>query len=68
MRNMKYLKLYEAFDSEILSGTVKFLTKQSKNTFLSKVTDICNRLDFPLSRLDDTLFKYLPYNSNNGQA
>ena len=62
MRNMKYLKLYEAFDSEILSGTVKFLTKQSKNTFLSKVTDICNRFDFPLSRLDDTLFKYLPYN------
>lgn len=58
---MKYIKLYEAFDSEILSGTVKFLDKSAKRVFLSDIKDICTRFDFPLSKLNDSLFKYLPY-------
>jgi len=60
---MKYLKLYEAFESNILSKTLKYLSKGSKNSFLIEVKQICDEMDFPYSKLSDEYFEYLPFNN-----
>ena len=59
---MKYLKLYEAFESNILSKTLKYLSKKSKEKFLKDVKQICDEMDFPYSKLSDEYFEYLPFN------
>lgn len=59
---MKYIKLFEAFDSNILSKTLKHINKDSRNKFLEKVKAICESKDFPVSKLSDDLFRYLPFN------
>ena len=60
---MKYLKLYEAFESNILSKTLKYLSKGSKESFLKEVKQICDEMDFPYSKLSDEYFEYLPFNN-----
>ena len=60
---MKHLKLFESFESNILSKTLKYLSKSSRNNFLNEVKRICGELDFPLSKLTDDYFEYLPFNS-----
>ena len=60
---MKYLKLYEAFESNILSKTLKYLSKGSKDSFLKEVEQICDEMDFPYSKLSDEYFEYLPFNN-----
>ena len=60
---MKYLKLYEAFESIILSKTLKYLSKGSKDSFLKDVKQICDEMDFPYSKLSDEYFEYLPFNN-----
>jgi hypothetical protein len=60
---MKYLKLYEAFESNILSKTLKYLSKKSKESFLKEVKQICDEMDFPYSKLSDEYFEYLPFNN-----
>ena len=60
---MKYLKLYEAFESNILSKTLKYLSKGSKDSFLKEVKQICDEMDFPYSKLSDEYFEYLPFNN-----
>lgn len=61
MRQMKYLKLFEAFESVQLSKTLKFVKKEDRNRFLEDVKSICKKLDAPLSSLSDDFFQYLPY-------
>lgn len=58
---MKYIKLYEAFESKKLSKTLSYLNKDSKNIFLSKLKEFCDTLDFPYSDLTDDYFQYLPF-------
>ena len=60
---MKHLKLFEAFNSNILSKTLRYLTKDSRNSFLNEVKRICGELDFPLSELTDDYFEYLTFNN-----
>jgi hypothetical protein len=60
MRNLKYIKLFEAFESEKLSKTLAYI--KDKNQFLSKIKKICDEIDFPYSKLNDDLFDYLPFN------
>jgi len=60
---MKYLKLFEAFESNILSKTLKYLSKSSKDSFLEEVKQICDEMDFPYSKLSDEYFEYLPFNN-----
>lgn len=60
---MKYLKLYESFESNILSKTLKYLSKKSKEKFLKDVKQICDEMDFPYSKLSDEYFEYLPFNN-----
>ena len=58
---MKYLKLFEAFESEILSATLKFLSQKGKKDFLKKLENIARTIDFPMSKYSDEYFQYLPY-------
>ena len=58
---MKYLKLFEAFESKILSKTLKYLSKSSKSYFLDTIKKICDDLDFPYSQLKDDYFEYLSF-------
>lgn len=61
MKQLKYLKLFEAFESEKLSKTLGYIDTKSRNEVISKLKGVCNSLDFPFSKLDDSYFKYLPY-------
>ncbi len=58
---MKHLKLFEAFNSNILSKTLRYLSKSSKETFLDMVKKICDEVDFPYSQLKDDYFEYLSF-------
>jgi len=59
---MKYIKLYEAFESDKLSKTIGFIEgKEDKKRFLEDIKKICNQIDYPYSKLSDDNFQYLPY-------
>ena len=58
---MKYLKLFEAFKSEILGSMMKFLSEEGKKTFLAKLKIIAEKIDLPLSEYSDEYFQYLPF-------
>ena len=60
---MKYLKLFEAFDSKIMSKTLKYLSKDSKDRFFNMMKAYCEKYDFPFSKLNDDFFEYLPYSA-----
>ena len=60
---MKYIKLFEAFESNILSKTLGYLDKESKKLFMDKISKFCTKIDFPKSKLSDEYFEYLPFNS-----
>ena len=59
---MKFIKLFEAFESTILSKTLNYVKGESKSKFLDGVKAICNKYDFPENKLNDSFFQYLPYN------
>ena len=61
MKELKYIQLYEAFESSKLSKTLKFINKEYRSRFLQDIKSICNSKNFPLSEISDDLFEYLPY-------
>jgi hypothetical protein len=63
MKNMKYIKLFEAFDASIVNKILGYVSSKDKNLFLDKIKSICKNFDVPESKLSDDLFKYLPYNA-----
>ena len=58
---MKYLKLYEAFKSEILSDTFSFISTVTRDNFLEWLESICRKIDFPISELNDDYFKRMTF-------
>ncbi len=59
---MRYLKLFEAFESVILSKTLSFIKDDSsKKEFMNIIDRICSKIDFPKSELKDEYFKYLSF-------
>ena len=58
---MKFIKLFEAFESTLLSKTLNYVKGESKSKFLDGVKAICNKYDFPENKLNDSFFEYLPY-------
>lgn len=58
---MRYLRLYEAFQSTILSKTLGYLDKWSRPKFLEHIKKVCEEVDFPFSKLSDDYFQYLPF-------
>ena len=61
MRQLKYIKLFEAFDSVQLAKTLKFVKKNDKPEFMKALKAITAKIDAPLSSLNDDNFQYLPY-------
>ena len=63
---MKYLKLYEAFESDLLNGINKFLNKQvnreSVNKFNKDIISLGHFFDFKISDLNNSDISYLKYN------
>ena len=63
MKNLKYIKLFEAFDARTLNVTLKHIKgKDDKKNFLGNLKTICDKFDIPESKLNDDLFTYLPFN------
>lgn len=58
---MKFIKLFEAFESTLLSKTLNYVKGDSKEKFLDGVKAICTKYDFPENKLNDSFFEYLPY-------
>jgi hypothetical protein len=60
---MKYLMLYEAFESNVLSKTVKYIKtkvgKNSANAFLNNLKFIKDQYDLPIDKISDSDIKYL---------
>lgn len=63
MKKLKYIKLFEAFDSKTLNATLNHIkSKTDKTNFLDILKKICTKFDIPESKLSDDLFTYLPFN------
>lgn len=62
---MKYIKLFEAFDANILNRILKknVLDDQSRTVLLNLIKRYLNKQDIPESKVTDDLFKYLPFKS-----
>ena len=61
---MKHIKLYESFNSKILSGTLGHIKDvEGRNNFLTNLRKICKSIDYPMSNLTDDFFEYLPFKS-----
>ena len=61
MKQLKYIKLFEAFDSIQIAKTLKFVKKSDKSKFMDALESITQSIDAPLSALNDKNFQYLPY-------
>lgn len=61
MRQLKYIKLFEAFDSIQIAKTLNFVKKSDKSKFMDALESITKSIDAPLSALNDKNFQYLPY-------
>lgn len=63
---MKYLKLFEGFESNRISAILSFLNKKinkpNSEKFLNDLTRLARKYDFPLSTLSDNEIEYLPVN------
>jgi hypothetical protein len=63
---MKYLKLFEGFESNRISAILSFLhkklNKSNADKFLGDLTRLAKKYDFPLSTLSDKEIEYLPVN------
>jgi hypothetical protein len=60
-QELKYLRLFEAFESIKLSKTLKFVNNSSRESFLTVLKAIANSIDFPISKFSDEYFEYLPF-------
>ena len=66
MSEMKYLMLFEAFESNALSKMMKFLAKKvdtnSKERFKDKLKRLITQFDIPIDKISDKDVKYLNRN------
>lgn len=61
MRNLKYIKLYEAFESVKLSKVLRFIDISDRKNFVKIISSICHVSDFPVSKINDSFFEYLAF-------
>ena len=62
MKNLQYLKLFEAFESKTLTKVFNYVNKSQRGQFKTILEEFCNKIKFPMSKLSDDLFQYLSYN------
>ena len=63
MKDLRHIKLFEAFESSILPKTLGYINNSSRSTFMEYIKKICNVIDFPLSELSDDYLEYLPFSA-----
>ena len=52
MKNLKYIQIFEAFESKILSRTLAYIKEPNdKQKFFDQVKKLCGRIDYPLSKI-----------------
>ena len=60
---MKYLQLFEAFESSFISNTIKFIKnkvdKKESDKFLKDLKDLIAIFDLPIDKISDKYVKYL---------
>lgn len=60
---MKYIKLYEAFESQVITNTLKFLTKKigqdTANYFSNDIKRLMSQYNIPISRIKEDDLQYL---------
>jgi hypothetical protein len=60
---MKYIKLYEAFESQVITNTLKFLTKKiGQNTatyFSNDIKRLMSQYNIPISRIKEDDLEYI---------
>lgn len=61
MKQLKYIKLFEAFESAKLTKILKYIDTESKKVFIRKLESISKQYDFPMSNFSDDMFQYLPF-------
>lgn len=62
-KQLKYLKIFEAFESVKLSKTLNYIKDESsKSKFMDLLKLIASNIDLPLSKYSDEYFQYLPFN------
>jgi len=68
MKNLKHIQIFEAFESKILSKTLGYIDSSDRNTFMERLKRLCRSIDFPLSKMSDEYFEYLPFKSALARA
>lgn len=68
MKNLKYIQIFEAFESKILSKTLGYIESSDRTTFMDRLKKLCKSIDFPLSKMSDEYFEYLPFKSALARA
>ena len=61
MKQLKYIKLFEAFESVRLTKTLGYIDTKSRERFIDYLKRLCKKSEFPISQLSDEMFQYLPY-------
>lgn len=60
---MKYIKLFEAFESEVITNTLKFLTKKlgqdTATYFFNDIKKLMTQYDIPISRIKENDLEYI---------
>lgn len=60
--NLKYIQLFEAFDSKVLGKTLGYIKDSNdREKFFNQIKKMCSSIDYPLSKLSDDFFEYLPF-------
>ncbi len=68
MKNLKHIQIFEAFESKILSKTLGYINTSDKSSFMDRIKRLCKTIDFPLSKMSDEYFEYLPFKSALARA
>jgi len=68
MKNLKHIQIFEAFESKILSKTLGYIETNDRSTFMDRLKRLCRSIDFPLSKMSDEYFEYLPFKSALARA
>jgi hypothetical protein len=60
---MKYIKLFEAFESQVITNTLKFLTKKlgqdTAKSFFNDIKRLMTQYDIPISRIKEDDLEYI---------
>ncbi len=68
MKHLKHIQIFEAFESKILSKTLGYIDSSDRSTFMDRLKRLCKSIDFPLSKMSDEYFEYLPFKSALARA